>query len=152
MRNKNLIWVIFGALVIWFYSKKVQAANALTVRYLLPQNIRISKGAVMWNQPIVITNPTLTPIDLQSYYVQVQLEAYPIGTAYGTIRTTLMAGGDTTIMSNVVVPVDALISNIPALLNAGASLDLRFVGNIIAEFLTIPIDTRIAVPIPKLFK
>ena len=145
-------WLILIAVVIWYYSQKIQAANALMVRYLLPQNIRISKGAVMWAQPVVITNPTGTPINLQRYYVTISLEGYPIGTAYGTIQTTLQAGMDSTILANVTVPIDALISNIPALLSAGTTIDARFSGNIIAEFLTIPVNTNIKVPIPKLFK
>lgn len=149
---KTKYWVIIFALLIWYYSRKIQAANALMVRYLLPQNIRISKGAVMWNQPVVITNPTGTPITLQRYNIQIQVEGYPIGTAYGVIQSVINAGTDSTILANVVVPIDALISNIPALLSAGATLDCRFTGHIFAEFLTIPITTDIKVPIPKLFK
>lgn len=144
--------VIIAAILIWYYSKKVQAANALMVRYLLPQNIRISKGAVMWNQPVVITNPTGTPISLQRYNIQIQVEDYPVGTAYGTIASTIQAGADSTIFANVVIPLDALISLIPDLLKAGTSLDFRMTGNILAEFLTIPINTIIKVPIPKLLK
>jgi hypothetical protein len=149
--DKKYFWLAIGLIIFWYYSKKVQAAQALMVRYLLPQNIRISNGAVMFNQPIVITNPTGTPINLNRYNLQIQMERYPVGTAYGSILTTLNAATDTTVFAQVVIPLDGLISAIPAILNAGRSLDLRFVGNIIAEFLTIPVDTVIAVPIPKLY-
>jgi LEA14-like dessication related protein len=132
--------------------RKIQAANALMVRYLLPQNIRINTGAVYWNQPVVITNPTGTPINLDRYNMRVDLENYPIGTAYGTARTAIRAGGETTIMANVMIPIDALISVIPSLLNAGQSIDVRFIGHIFAELITVPVNTEIKVPIPKLFK
>jgi hypothetical protein len=150
--DKKYIWLAVGVIIFWYYSRKVQAAQALMVRYLLPQNIRISNGAVFFNQPIVITNPTGTPINLNRYHIQIQLERYPVGTAYGSILTTLNAAMDTTVFAQVVIPLDGLISAIPAIINAGRSLDLRFVGNIIAEFVTIPVDTVIAVPIPKLSK
>jgi len=145
-------WLIIGALLIWYFSRKIQAANALLVRYLLPSNIHISKGAVMWNQPVVITNPTGTPINVNRYYIQIALEGYPIGTAYENVFTTLTAASDTTITAKVIVPIDALISTIPSLLNAGTQLDFRLSGNIIAEGITVPVNTVIRVPIPKLFK
>lgn len=143
-------WLILIGVLIWYYSRKVQAATALLVRYLLPQSVRLSKGALMWNQPVVITNPTGTPINLHRYYFTIMLEGYPIGTAYGAIGTTLKAAADTTILANVIVPLDALISNVPALLKAGATIDVRFSGNIFAEFLTVPVNTTIKLPIPKL--
>lgn len=152
MKNKQIGWLIFVGVLIWYYTRKLQAASSLLVRYLLPQNIRISKGAVMWVQPVVITNPSGTPINLQRYNFTVFVEGYPIGTAYSNIGVNLNAAADTTVLANVVVPIDALISNIPGLLNAGASVDVRFQGNIFAELLVVPVDTVIKVPIPKLFK
>ena len=127
-------WLIIGALLIWYFSRKIQAANALLVRYL------------------VITNPTGTPINVNRYYIQIALEGYPIGTAYENVFTTLTAASDTTITAKVIVPIDALISTIPSLLNAGTQLDFRLSGNIIAEGITVPVNTVIRVPIPKLFK
>jgi LEA14-like dessication related protein len=150
MSQKSIGWAVGLAFVLWYYLKKVAAAAALMVRYLLPQNIRISKGAVMWNQPVVITNPTDTPISLQRYNIRIDLESYPVGTAYGNISTVLNAGSDTTIMALVVVPLDALLTSLPDLLNAGKSIDFRFVGTITAELFTIPVDTKIGVPIPKI--
>ncbi|HEV7378972.1 MAG TPA: LEA type 2 family protein [Dyadobacter sp.] len=150
--NRQQLYIVFGLVVIWYYMRKIQAANALMVRYLLPQNIRINTGAVYWNQPVVITNPTGTPINLDRYNMRVDLENYPIGTAYGTARTAIRAGGETTIMANVMIPIDALISVIPSLLNAGQSIDVRFIGHIFAELITVPVNTEIKVPIPKLFK
>lgn len=152
MKNKQIGWLIFISLLVWYYVRKVQAASSLIVRYLLPQDIRISKGAVMWKQPVVITNPSGTPINLQRFNFTVSLEGYPIGTAYSAIGVNLNAAADTTIFAEVVVPIDALISNIPSLLNAGKSLDVRFQGHIFAELLTVPVDTIVKVPIPKLPK
>lgn len=145
-------WLILIAILIWYFTRKIQAANALLVRYLLPTKIRISKGAVMWDQPVIITNPTGTPINLNRYYIQISLEDSPIGTAYDSLFATLQAASDTTITANVVVPMDALLTSIPTLMNAGAQLDFKLTGNIIAEGLTVPVNTVIRVPIPKLFK
>lgn len=152
MKNKQIGWIIFVGALIWYYTRKIQAANSLLVRYLLPQNVRISKGAVMWVQPVVITNPSGTPINLQRYNFTVFIEGYPIGAAYSNIGVSLNSAADTTVLANVVVPIDALISNIPSLLNAGSSVDVRFQGHIFAELLTVPVDTVIKVPIPKIFK
>lgn len=152
MKNKQIGWLIFVAVLVWYYIRKAQAANSLLVRYLLPQDIRISKGAVMWKQPVVITNPSGTSINLQRFNFTISLEGYPIGTAYSPIGVNLNSAADTTIFAEVVVPIDALISNIPALLNSGKSLDVRFQGNIFAELLTVPVDTIVRVPIPKLSK
>lgn len=152
MSNRTLYFIIALSVVVWYYLKKVQTAQALTVRYKMPQSIRIENGAVYWNQPIVLTNPTATPINLQRYNMQVQIENYPIGTAYGTEFVKILAGRETTILAKVVIPVTNLISVIPDLLNAGKSLDIRFVGAITAEFITVPVDTKINIPIPKLFK
>lgn len=152
MKNKQIGWLIFLSVLVWYYVRKVQAANALLVRYLLPQNIRVSKGAVMWSQPVVITNPAGTSINLQRFNFTVSLEGYPIGTAYSDIGVNLNAAADTTVFASVTVPLDALISNIPTLLNAGKTLDVRFQGHIFAELLSIPVDTVVKVPIPKLPK
>lgn len=145
------VWILV-AVLIWYFSKKIQAANALVTRYLLPQKIRISKGAVMWDQPVVITNPTGTPININRYYIQISLDGYPIGTAYENVITTLQPASDTTILAKVVVPMDALISAIPSLLNTGSELSFGLAGNIIAEGITVPVKTTIKVPVPKLFK
>lgn len=152
MINRTYLYIIGAVLLIWYYLKKVQTAQALTVRYKMPQNITINDGAVYWKQPIVLTNPTGTPINLQRYNMQVQIENYPIGTAYGTEFVKILAGRETTILANVVIPVSNLISVIPDLLSAGKSLDIRFVGAITAEFITVPVDTKINIPIPKLFR
>lgn len=152
MKNKQIGWLIFVGALIWYYIRKVQAASSLLVRYLLPQNIRISKGALMWSQPVVITNPSGTPINLQRFNFTVSLEGYPIGTAYSAIGVNLNAAADTTVFADVVVPIDALISNIPALLQAGRTLDVRFQGHIFAELLTVPVDTVVKLPVPKIIK
>jgi sporulation-control protein spo0M len=150
--DRKTIYIVLVACLVIYYMRKVQAAQALMVRYLLPQNIRISKGAVMFNLPVVITNPTGTPITLDRYNMRVDLEGYPIGTAYGTIRTRLLEGGDTTILANVVVPLDALVTLMANLRQIGSSIDCRFVGHIFAEMLTIPVDTIINIPLPPILQ
>lgn len=152
MDNKQIGLIIAAVLVLWYYTMKARAAKALMLRYLLPKNVRISKGAVMWDQPVVITNPTGTPLGVNRYYIQISLEGYPIGTAFENLYVKLIAGGDTTILAKVVVPIDGLISAVPSLLSAGSQLDFRLVGNVVAEGITAPVDTTIKVPIPKLFK
>lgn len=150
MSRNGYILLIVGVFLFWYYSLKLQTAKALLIRYLLPQQIRVSNGALKWSQPVVITNPTATPITLQQYSVQLLLEGYPIGTAYGVIPTTIIQGQDTTILAAVTIPITALISAIPDIRNAGKSIDFRFVGTITAEFITIPVDTYIRLSIPKL--
>ncbi|WP_353720184.1 hypothetical protein [Dyadobacter sp. 676] len=93
MGNKQIALIIIAVLVLWYYTMKARAANALMLRYLLPKNVRISKGAVMWDQPVVITNPTGTPLGVNRYYIQIRLEGYPIGTAYENLYVKLVAGG-----------------------------------------------------------
>lgn len=150
MSNRNIFLVGGFLLLFWYYSQKVEAAKALMIRYQLPQQIRIQSGALRMVLPFIITNPTATPITLQRYYFTINLEGTPIGTAYGIVPTTIIEGMETQLLANVVVPIDALISAVPALRNTGSTLDFTFTGAITAEFITIPISQKVSIPIPKI--
>lgn len=147
--NKGFLIVALG-LLAYYYNRKAVAAKSLLTRYLLPQQIKIRTGAVTFTQPVVVTNPSNTAINLQRYNVQVQIERYPVGLAYSVNPVTILPGQETTLQATVTIPLDALISVVPDLLKAGKALDFRFQGTITADNITVPIDSTVSIPIPKL--
>lgn len=150
MKKYAPFWLLGLLLIIWYYFQKINAARALLFGYKLPRNIKISGGALTFELPVMVTNPTGTPIFLQRYNVQIYVNGYPVGTAYSIAPITIEPGGVTALIANVAIGVDSLLSAIPTLISGSRQINFRFAGSVSAELIRIPIDTTVPLLIPKL--
>lgn len=150
MKKYAAFWVLGLLLIIWYYLEKINAARTLMFGYKLPRNIKISAGALTFDLPVMITNPSATPIFLQRYNVQIYANGYPVGTAFSIAPITIEPGGVTALIANVAIGVDSLLSAIPGIVTGGRNIEFRFAGSVSAELIRIPVDTTVSLPIPKL--
>lgn len=150
MKKYAGFWVLGLLLVIWYYLEKINAARTLMFGYKLPRNIKITAGALTFELPVMVTNPTGTPIYLQRYNVQIYANGYPVGTAFSNAPITIDPGGVTALIANVSMGIDSLLSAIPGVISGTGGVQFRFAGSVSAELVRIPIDTTVTLPIPKL--
>lgn len=143
----NLVILAIIGVLIFFLSAK-RAAIRLAIQPQTPRNIRLENGRIAWIQPILVNNPTPTPIALQGIDLDVRYNGQRIGRA-NFIGSALFRSGDTVLNTNVFLLVSDTISVIPAAVRSG-TIKLDFVGVIRTYGVNLPIDFEYGLTLPKL--
>lgn len=141
------IIVLIGA-VVWALSLG-RTANRLGVIAGIPQNVRINLGAIEWNQPFRINNPTPTPISFQAIDIDVQYRGIVLGRG-NLISNTSLKPGDTNVVVRVALDNAAVLRALPNIALGLINAKLDFVGSVKAYGVNFPVKTSYAVNLPRL--
>ncbi|KAB7728432.1 hypothetical protein F5984_18855 [Rudanella paleaurantiibacter] len=144
----NALLLIGAAVMIWLFSK-IRAGQMIDFSFGMPVQFRVQSGYLVFVQPVELINQTNTAVTLQQVNLDFRATGGArLGSAYLGGFYRLPGLGRITIPVEVRTNLIDLIRAFPDLRNQyqGRKIDIRYVGTIRAEGVTLPIDERFEMP------
>lgn len=149
-RNTLIFFVSALVLIGVFFWRKVNAARNLTFALNVPFGFKVRNAALYFTLPIRVLNGSpdsirISGLNLKAYFKNVEL-----GTVYALKPQDIAALNESIFNADVFIPLVNLTYAIPEIKLKESIIPVRFVGNVRAFGISIPVDYTQNLKLPKI--